>query len=154
MKRIIVLFIVILLFVFALIFGSHIISDAQPYDYSGTGFDSVGTHTYIGYTSEPFVVEWDSVTDAASYDVRVYSVDRKAYMVIANTLPPEFTINFPRVGMYVITTRAKGECMVDGSLQPCEGNWSETSDPNDSEVDGQPKGWMVYVFLAPPGPIE
>lgn len=119
--------------------------------------------TYTATTDKKFSCSWD-VQDAADfYEVQIYNLERKTLIQLgengatfARVDEPPFEIQFPWAGHFVPQIRA---CLIpevaegeDPKPKECS-TWSQSIDPEVATVDGEKKGWWLYGYTAPPGPI-
>ena len=101
--------------------------------------------TYVGHTNEVITVAWNDSTNTDYYEVRLYHVEKNVYLPRGTTIESTMSINLPRTGHYIVEVR--------GINSFFEGAWSQSTNSNNSEVNGTEKGWWVYGYLAPVGPI-
>lgn len=117
---------------------------SMPSDISGWELKDYAT--YWGTTNEAFTAIWDTVSEATSYDYRVYHVEMGLYGTIKNTIATEVDVYFSRVGHYIFEVRSKNS----------NGNsaWAQSTNVAQAKVEGEPRAWWVYVCLeAPGGPV-
>lgn len=120
-------------------------------DVTTSGWEKKDYVTYFGTTDKSITCKWSLVDNANGYQVEVLHVERNSITKIIEEDSTDNTveINFPRSGHYIIRVRACGD------FPTCENasTWAESTDPNIADVDGQPKGWWVYGYVAPAGQI-
>ena len=105
----------------------------------------VDNYTYFGTTAETITVKWETSAGATGYELRAYHHEQQIYIWVGSTTNLEFTYQLPKSGHYTFMVRAVGNLG--------ESTWSESTDPNVANVDGNPRAWWVYGHVAPPGPI-
>jgi hypothetical protein len=149
MKKIVLAF-ALLTFGFFAAYADFVAADM--YEYPGGKFDGKDLYTYVGTTDLKLKVEWTPVADATGYELELYSVNRKVYVARASTPDPGLTFTVPNQGLYIVRVRAVRQ--LAAGADPVNSVWSTSDDPTVALVDGVPKGWWVYGFLAPPGPIQ
>lgn len=121
---------------------------------------------YWAATDEPIAVQWDpviqdidgnTITEPVSYEIRAQWIRGDQIMqtynlgqVIGAT---EFIINQgPRAGEIIVGIIAF--YTPTGQTDPVYSTqWSNSSDPQISMVDGVNKGWMIVYYLTGTGPI-
>lgn len=142
----------IMVIVFGILAAFADFVSAEMYQYPGGAFDGKDLYTYVGTTDLELKVEWTPVTDATGYQLELYSVNRNAYVARASTPSPNLTFKVPNQGMYIVRIRAVRQ--LAAGADPINSDWSTSDDPTVALVDGNPRGWWIYGFLAPPGPIQ
>ena len=120
---------------------------------------SLDYHTYWGSTSEPVTVAWDTADGAVRYEYRAYNPERELVVVSGSTQAHSVTIGFPKAGHYIVQVRScskESECeyIADGDPNNTGSVWISSTDPLYAQVDGQPKGWWVYRYLAAAEDLE
>lgn len=108
--------------------------------------------SYFEFTGQPVTVGWDRVDRAVKYVWRIKSVERQKYIIIDGSAEHEttetfFTFRIPFVGHFVAEVKAVD---ADGNSS----KWAKSGRDEFGMVDGQPKGWWVYGYIAPAGDIE
>lgn len=105
--------------------------------------------TYYNTTDKPIKCAWDAVPEATGYEARLFHLERNVEVTLPNgkTTSTEIIFKLPRTGHFVFKVRA---CVNNYEL--CS-DWCEASNPDCGLVDGQRRGWWIYGFVAPPGPI-
>ena len=102
-------------------------------------------YTYFVTTGAQITVEWLVVSNAKHYEVQIYNIERKEIKAIGITGNTEMIFSLSRTGHYAARVRAVNDIGASA--------WSESTDPTVATVDGTPRGWWLYGYLAPPGPI-
>ena len=119
------------------------------------GLQAVDLVTFFGSTGQPIKVSWDHNEPLPDfYQVELYSVERKTGAVITpegGVTENSFVFTLPRSGHYIAKVRA---CLGVCESPPCCGDWSESTDPEVAIVNGQPRGWWLYGYVAPAGAID
>lgn len=106
------------------------------------------THEYWATSGSSFTVAWDKVENSNLTEYRWEAVQpEKNFAVIARgTVPqrdnPQFTVQLGKAGHYVFRVKSCSE-------EECS-DWTLSTDPEKSVVDGTPQAWMIYLYLAPP----
>jgi hypothetical protein len=96
-------------------------------------------------TNDKVRMAWDVVPMADYYEVKavwVGSSGVKQEYPIGITEDVEADVSRPRTGHFFMKVRA---CNEEGC-----GEYSESTDPTVSTVDGEPMGWRVFFELPPP----
>lgn len=141
----------IMLLAIGLIFLCTLSAQAETYQYPGGIYDGKDLYTYVGTTDLEIKVSWTPVLDAESYDLELYCVDRNVNVAQANTPTAGLTIKAPHQGLFIVRVRAVRTPPTGPQITS---EWVSTDDPTIALVDGKPRGWWIYSFLAPPGPIQ
>lgn len=76
------------------------------------------------------------------WEWELQSLERRTDVLRASTTTPTWAAKPARVGHYLARVRA---CNTQGC-----GAWSDSTDPATGMVDGQPRGWVLFFFVAPP----
>ena len=115
--------------------------------YCGSAFamSGVNNYTYFGTTAEAITVGWEASSGATGYELRAYLHEQQIYIWVGSTVNLEFVYQLPKSGHYTLMVRAVNDSG--------ESTWSESTDPNVSNVDGNPRAWWVYGHVEKPGPI-
>lgn len=124
---------------------------------AGYSADEVDHHTYIFYTGENLTIAWDPPSADVTYtalQVHHYEQDQTITPIAIASVPQpqnQVTFSIGRGGHWIILAR---HCK-PGDPDVCS-EVSMSTDPSYSTVDGEPRGWWVYTFIAPPtgGVIE
>jgi len=97
------------------------------------------------YVGDTFTLTWGPVTNATKYEVIVYHAETETQLYVGETTNTEIDYTFERTGHYIFMIRAyKMENGVEVYT-----DYSHTTQPEKSSVNGEPKGWWVYVQLPP-----
>jgi len=117
--------------------------------YSAYGWESKDLVTYFGTSDKEITIAWDAVENADYYELKLFSIERNVESVVANNISQtQLKIFLPRSGLFIVRARA-----CSNSVGFTCSEWSTSDNQTFATVDGQPKGWWVYGYLAPPGPI-
>ena len=120
-------------------------------------------YTWFGTTDEQIKLGWycaSCFTDE-TYELELFNIERNSVVITASTPLYELTVSLPFSGHYISRIRTirpttEAVCLErDGNSYRngmCYTEWVESIDPNHSTVDGNPRGWWVYGYIAPPGP--
>lgn len=118
---------------------------------------------YLEHTGKNITCEWDDTNNnIADYEVRLYSFERKTYVALGRTELNTITFQMMKSGHYIAEIRAcykDDPSCIDGcppddpDCVECCSEWVQSSDPAYAAVDGVARGWWLYGYLAPPGPI-
>jgi len=107
--------------------------------------------TYFGTTDQTITCAWDAVENAEGYQVELYHVERDSITRVASEglTDTQIVLSLPRSGHFVPRIRACAD------YPACEtySEWSESTNSEVASVDGQPRAWWIYGYVAPPGPI-
>jgi len=109
---------------------------------------------YLETTGTNIVAKWDDTNNSANveYEVRLYSFERQVFVAIGKTTNDTITFALQKSGHYTAYIRAnfidQSECGND-----CYTDWVLSTDLTYATVNGAPRGWWVYGYLAAPGPI-
>jgi hypothetical protein len=123
---------------------------ADMYVYQGGKVDGKDAYTYVATTDLDIPVAWTPSADAESYELELYSVNRKTFVARAKTTEPSLTFKAPFQGLFIVRIRS-----VNGEGDTAiYSDWVTADSPDTGLVDGTPRGWWIYAFLAPPGPIQ
>ena len=106
----------------------------------------VNNYTYFGTTAEPVTLQWIVSSGAVGYELRAYHHEQQIYIWMGSTTELTFTYQLPKSGHYTFMVRAVG-------TGDKFSTWSESTDPVVAIVDGQPRAWWSYGYVAPPGQI-
>ena len=130
----------------ALILIAFIVSPAWGLE--PEGFVAVDRVTYFGTTDKQLKISWDHNTPQPEfYEVKLYHVERETESPagIGKTADNSIIFKLPRSGHFIARVRA-----CEGDV--C-GDWSESINPEVATVDGQPRAWWLYGYVAKPGDI-
>jgi hypothetical protein len=101
---------------------------------------------YHGYTGEDIEVAWDQVVNL-TYDLALFNKERDIQLPLANDFTGvTLTFQVPKTGHWIVKVRARRGAETS--------EWSESIDPTRATVDGEARGWMLFTWIAPAGPIE
>ena len=127
--------------------------------WAACAFEAVDHVVYFGTTDQEITVSWDhNEPHPDRYEVRLFHVERKTneQAGIGGTAGNNLTFRLPRSGHFVVTVRACMDSVTavpDCDAPPCCSEWSESTDPAVAAVNGDPRGWWIYGYVAPPGDI-
>jgi hypothetical protein len=147
-------------------------------------WEMIDVFEYKGSTGQPFTVAWQNVpydpTNAtgwcplAVFQLKICNEERNTCIWIDKEIPrdaAEYTYVHPRTGHWVAYIRVDQECQLpyrDPTNSTCIGHegkddreegheyseWSVSTDPVVAQVNGEPRGWKAFAWLAPPGPLS
>lgn len=141
-----ILIIILVLFFYSSAFCGY---DDFAIESDKDGYKAFDVVTYMGYSGKPVVIAWDAPDepDIDSYKVRIYLIEQERY-VVDNVIVHDTTYVYVPAfsGHHVLEVKA-----VDLAGQ--ESPWVSTMDSNSSKVNGEYKGWWIYVYTEPPGDI-
>lgn len=100
---------------------------------------------YLCTTDSTLTVSWLATPGADEYEFRLKHFERNVYVDIGSTTDTQYVFTLPRSGHWIVELR--------GINTTNEGPWSVTTDPQYGVVNGQARGWWLYGYLAPVGPI-
>ena len=105
-------------------------------------FEAKDYVTYFGTTDKEISVSWDPNDPAPErYEVSLKNIERDTMTPIwSGPLPPAI-IKLPHSGHFVPMIRACQE-------EQC-GGWAESTNIEVARVDGQPRAWWLYGYIAP-----
>jgi hypothetical protein len=155
MKEIKLLMIIILISVFFSIAHAQTWEGIDYYLYYGdTGKDvSIAWADPTVLTPEDPFDDYDPLKDI--FELIIYNKERDYTVKIADIPADQFewTFKVPKIGHWVPKIRVKRVETVDGvdSIEYTE--WSESIDSTVAQVDGVDRGWWLFTWLAPTGPI-
>jgi len=112
---------------------------------SVNAFESKDYVTFFGRTDQHVTISWNQVSSATMYEVRAYHNEQEIYFWVGSTTNPEIIYQLPKSGHYTFMVRAVGDTW--------ETTWCTSIDPVCATVDGNPRAWWAYGYVAPPGPI-
>lgn len=110
--------------------------------------DFYDAHTYWATSGSSFTVAWDKVenTNLTEYQWEAIQPEKNFAVLARGTVPqrdnPQFTVQLNKAGHYIFQVRS---CSAD----ECS-DWTLSTDSASAEVNGNPKSWMIYLYLAPP----
>ena len=116
--------------------------------FPSTSFSQVFLYEYWTTTDKKIIFGWDQPEDWAMgdvYEVKIKLLENKQEKIIGTTPNLQMEVPALRVGHCEFYVRAKRDLLYS--------EWAVSSDPAYGVVDGAPQGWLVYWYLAPPGPI-
>ena len=125
--------------------------------YAGEQVDYV---TYIRYTGESITTAWDPPTDNPTYtEVQLHHYEQAQSVPAAVAKVPQptnqVTFNTGKGGHWIIMAKHCKPAATTGDPDECS-EIAKSTDPAYAQVDGQPRAWWVYTYVAPPtgGGIE
>lgn len=99
-------------------------------------------HEYWFFTGDTITTAWDPAAGAVEYQTQLYHMEQKVPVAIGRTSSTQIQFVCPRSGHYYFKVKSIGETE--------DSTWSESTDPEVSTVNGQPRSWIVYSHVAPP----
>ena len=110
------------------------------------GYKLFDVVTYYGITGKSVTCAWDPnpEPDISGYKLRVYYVEQERYVATVTTSATKYKYTPIKSGHYVFEVRAID---LAGNIS----DWTSSLDSNKSSVNGEHKGWWVYVHIAPAG---
>ena len=106
--------------------------------------------TYFGTTDDPIIIAWTAGEGVEKYQIRALHKERNKYIEFGTTAECEYTIVLPRSGHYIFEVRSLK--LKEGSDDKyITSEWAVSNDPQYATVDGEPRAWWVYGYVAPPG---
>lgn len=105
-------------------------------------------YLYWGTTDKPLKVAWDA-QEGNAFVFNLYHYEHSEEVARGSTELNEVTFMLPRTGHY----HAKVCAIADPGDEVDEVNCSLSIDATYAVVDGQPRAWWVYGYVAAPGPI-
>jgi hypothetical protein len=100
---------------------------------------------YFYTTDSSITVVWNPDSNSDSYELRLKHYERDIYVDAGSTVNTEHTFYLPRSGHWTLEIRG---------INPYnEGPWSLSTDPLYGMVGDQARGWWLYGYLSPVGPI-
>jgi len=100
---------------------------------------------YFYTTDSSITAAWAVAPGVDEYELRLKHYERDVYVDLGSTTDTQYTFSLPRSGHWTLEIR--------GTNSYKQGPWTPATDPIYGTVDGQPRGWWIYGYLAPVGPI-
>lgn len=118
---------------------------------SGGSALAITQHDHVTYyvnTGEILTAAWDAVDTATSYEMQLlrFEWDNEIVQEWIGITETSQIFTTPKSGMYIIRVRARN---ADGVSE-----WAVSINTEFATVDGEPRSWWVYGYMASPGPIE
>lgn len=120
------------------------------------GFEGKDYYTYYGTTADTAQASWERppnyIAGQDYFDIKLYNPERDIEIIIAEAFDG-FTIEFkcPKTGHWVVRLRTARQNQDQTWLYS---EWIESIDSNHATVDGQPRAWWLFSWVASTGPIE
>jgi len=137
---------------------------------SAYAWEEIDYHLYYGDTSKFITVAWgdprvttpentmDDYNPATdSFEISIFNKERNIEQVVATNIPGnvfEYSFRAPKTGHWIPKIRVVRYEIVDGVEENTVTDWSESINPEVAEVNGLPKAWWIFAWIAPVGPIE
>ena len=148
-----VFIIIFIIMAFLLLFVSNSAEALVTYGDDMMGYDY---YTYLGYTSHDITCAWDQsegyVVETDDYEFEIYNPERKITDKKGFVDATQIVFKTPKTGHWIARIRARR--LIDGETPEYEySEWSESTDPAVASVNGEPRGWWIFTWIAPTGPI-
>lgn len=132
-------------------------------------WEEMDYYLYYGTTAESTTVAWadprvttpadtnddyDPLTD--HFEISIYNKERNIERVIVDNIPGDvfqYTFKLPQTGHWITKIRGVRHSIVDGVEENTVTGWSESINATVAEVNGLPKAWWLFAWIAPAGPI-
>lgn len=124
--------------------------------------ETVDYVTYIRYTGENLTVAWDPpepTTNTTYTALQLHHYEHKQDVPAAIAKVPQptnrVTFSMGRWGHWVVMAKHCRPAANTGDPDECS-EWAPSTDPAYAKVDGVPRAWWIYTYVAPPtgGGIE
>ena len=99
-------------------------------------------YEYWFFTGNNIITAWNPANGAIQYEAELYHMEQKVPVALGRTSATQIEFVCPRSGHYYFRVRAIGETE--------NSDWSESTDPSVSTVNGEPRSWVIYNHIAPP----
>lgn len=116
------------------------------------GFVGKDYYTWYGTTADDVTVAWDhpGFQTGDTFEIQIRNPERNTIVNIPSTSTLNKIFKCPKTGHWIVSVRAKRIV----SDQPQYSAWVDSTDPAVSLVNGQPKGWWLFVWIAGTGEIN
>jgi hypothetical protein len=117
-----------------------------------TGFSGKDYYTWYGTTADNVTVSWDQPSDyktGDTFEIQLKNPERNITVNIPDATTFSKIFKCPRTGHWIVYVRTKR--IVSG--QPQYSNWVNSTDPIIATVNGQPRAWWLFTWIAGTGPI-
>jgi hypothetical protein len=118
-----------------------------------TGFAGKDYYTWYGTTADNVTVSWDQPEGYISgdgFEIQIKNPERSVAVNIPETTALTKTFKCPKTGHWTVHVRSKR--LTNGTWQ--YSTWADSIDPAVAKVNGQPRAWWLFVWIAGPGPIS
>lgn len=119
------------------------------------GFEEKDFILYYGTTADTVTIGWDhgngfnATTD--TYELTIHNPERDInVVVITGIIITTHTMQLPKTGHWIVKLRTK---RVVTDADPAYSIWAESTNPEFAKVNGEPRGWWIFTWIASTGPI-
>jgi len=121
-------------------------------------WENLDYYTYSGTTDELITVKWDQAEgfdeSTDDYELVLYNPERDYEIPLSITSELQITFSTNKTGHWIPKVRSR---RYNGTEYEYS-EWAESIDSSYSVVvngtDYEPKGWWIFTWIAPTGPIE
>ena len=119
------------------------------------GFEGKDLYLYYGTTADNITIGWDAGdgfnADTDTYEIVIHNPERNMDASMVEGLSENtLIIQCPKVGHWIVKVRTQ-RVLEDGTIEYSV--WAESTDPKYAKVNGEPRGWWIFTWLASTGPI-
>ena len=116
-------------------------------------FGAVALHDIAEYrcsTADFVDVHWDHFTGREpgdTYEMVAYNPESDIEVhIFVGLVYNHFLMRMPKTGHWILKVRSQRGDLIS--------EWAESDNPLYATVNGLPRGWIVFAWIAPTGPIE
>ena len=114
-------------------------------------FEAFDYVTYYGETGQQIQIAWDPVSNAAYYEVQLFSQERGVIVDLDDNTTPGLSMIFvlPYSGHFIGQVRACND-----ELETSCSEWALSTDPEYATVNDAPRAWWLYGHVAEPEAVD
>ena len=134
-------------------------------------WEEIDLYLYYGFTGKDVIVAWDDPkistpadtsddynVDTDVFEFLLYNKDRDTTVVLTESIPGNvftYTFQLPQTGHWTPKVRVVRAYIDAEGVEVIErSDWTISNDPIRASVNGDPRGWWLFGWIEPVGPIE